>query len=153
MVGQGDQALGVEPGDGHGLFGLAALGFAPAALAAEGETPGSPFRYPKTSQEVHLRSGTLALLEAETAQLAPDPGLEAAQLGLAAGVTEVGDPSQGDAPVAPGDLPNPLLQAGRALRGDPQGAIRQEPIAEELARPDRGHGALVPVDLEMQPAA
>ena len=93
MVGQGDQALGVEPGDGHGLFGLAALGFAPAALAAEGETPGSPFRYPKTSQEVRLRSGTLALLEAETAQLAPDPGLEAAQLGLAAGVTEVGDPS------------------------------------------------------------
>src|SRR5690625_7588204 len=74
MVGQGDQALGVEPGDGHGLFGLAALGFAPAALAAEGETPGSPFRYPKTSQEVRLRSGTLALLEAETAQLAPDPG-------------------------------------------------------------------------------
>ena len=74
--------------------------------------------------------GALAVLEPDAAQLSPGPRVEALQVALAAGIAEVGHPSrkeavelrdharQANAPIALGDLADPLLHAGEARRRD-----------------------------------
>ncbi len=76
--------------------------------------------------------GAFAVFEPDASQLATGPGIEALQVPLASGLAEVGHPyrkeaielgdhaRETDAPVAPGDPPDPLLRAGEALGRDAQ---------------------------------
>ena len=57
---------------------------------------------------------------------------------------------EADASVAPGDLTDSPLRAGEALGRNAKRAVRQQPVAEELARLDRGNGTLLLVDLKTQ---
>jgi hypothetical protein len=55
---------------------------------------------------------------------------------------------QANAPIPTGDLPDSLLRALDALGSDPKLAVQQQPMAEELAFPDRSDGALFAVDAQ-----
>ena len=102
----------------------------------------------------------LALFETIAAQLSPNPGVQALEVKPACRIAVVGDPShqeqiefdddtrETNAPVAAGDLPDFLLRALDTLGSDPKFTVQEEPMAEELAFPDRSDGTLFAVDAQ-----
>src|SRR5208282_2551786 len=118
-------------------------------------------RHAIPDQESDHRADELTALELHATQLATEPSVEVAQRALALGVAIVRHPACGEAvhlldhpfqravaPVAARDLSQAVLGAGQALAPDAKCAPSPQTVAEELAFPDRGNGALLPVDLE-----
>ena len=116
------------------------------------------------AQEAPQPFGLLALLEPDAAQFAAQPAIKATPLAVRACLTEVRHPPgqigvrladhlrQANRPIALGDLPQARRAALEALRRNAECAARVQPVAEELAFPDRSNGALLPVDPEPQAA-
>ena len=146
MVGQAGQPERVEPRDGHGLFGLLAVGEAPPSLSRRSQLQGIAPRNAIPDQESDHRADELAALELYATQLATEPSVEVAQRALALGVAVVCHPACGEAvhlldhplqgtvpPVATGDLSQAVLGAGQALAPDAKCASFPQTVAEELA--------------------
>src|SRR5207248_4050721 len=70
---QTDQAHRLEPCKRHPFRCRRTAAQAPPSLAAQGADPGTPRRHAQAVQEVGDGFGTLALLEAQAAELSADP--------------------------------------------------------------------------------
>src|ERR1700746_3148022 len=104
------------------------------------------------AEEVRNRLAALALFEAIAAQFAPNPLVQALEFKPTGRVAVVVEPpnqeqvefddhlSQTNASIPTGDLPDFLLRPFDALGGDPELAVQQQPMAEELTFPDPSDG-------------
>jgi len=102
----------------------------------------------------------LALFETIAAQLSPNPFVQALEVKPTGRIAVVEDPSnqeqvefdnhprQTNAPITTGDLADFLLSALDALGSDPKLTVQEEPMAEELAFPDRSDRTLETVDAQ-----
>src|SRR5271166_1395819 len=159
----------VSPSASNHATGMACLacwlsGQAPPSLPRRSQPEGVDPRHAAAGQEVDDRADTLAALQLHTAQLATEPSIEVAQRAVALSVAVIhhptggkgvhlfDHPSEGTVPaIATGDLAQAILGAGQTFAPDAKRASFAQTVAEELAFPDRGDGALLPVDLEPEP--
>src|SRR5205823_4920060 len=100
-------------------------------------------------KETGHRLAALALLETIAAQLSPNPFVHTLEFELTGREAVVVDPAneeqielgnhfhQTNASISTSDLPNFVLRAFYTLGGNPELAIQEQPMAEELALPDR----------------
>jgi hypothetical protein len=108
-----------------------------------------------------MEAAALALLEAITAQFAPNPLVHALEFKPNAASGSRSHPTRNKlsstmtcakthAPRPAGNLPDLLLGAIYAFGRDPEFAVQKQPMAEELAFPDRSDGALFTVHPELE---
>src|SRR5437868_778622 len=151
-----------KPLQRHGFVGRRTARPTPPSLARDRQRPCSARRHAALHEEVCDRLGTLALLETHAAELATKPVVEAPQCAFAGRMAEVRHPTRGeavhlrdhpferDAPVAPGDPSNPVLDPREAFRCETEPPAGQKTMTEEGALPCGSDGALGPIDLEAE---
>ncbi len=113
-------------------------------------------------QETGHGLAPFALFETIAAQLPPNPLVHALEFKPACRKAVAGEPSnqkqvefddhlhEANAPVSTGNLPDLLLRASYAPGRDPELTVQQQPMAEELAFPNRSDGALFTVHPELE---
>src|SRR5260370_21438451 len=154
---QGNESLFIEPFDRHGRLCLRAESQTPRAFTRSSQPTGLWRGHAQLPEKSGHRLATLALLETIAAQLSPNPFVHPLAVKLTSRKAVVVHPSneeqielsnhlhQTNAPVPTGDLPDFILRASYALGRNPELAIQEQPMAEELALPNCADSALFTV--------
>ena len=140
------------------MLHLPGIGQSPRTLAGGADFARLERGHAQSPEKAGDGLAALALLEAQAAQPPPNPFVQTFEFEPTSRISVVGQPPreeqieldddlrQAFALVPTGDLPDAFLGALDALGRNPELAVQQQPMAQELALPDLGDGALVTID-------